>query len=263
MKLHRITLVLAALCATASAQGPAPAPAPNTSPADQALEEGRRLYDLREFAKAIERFKEAYRLRNDAASLFNIAQSYRLLNDCPQAHTYYKTFQRNFPNERADVVAKFIAELEPCSKPSEPTEPTEPMNKPGDPLERPAEPLTPPPVVTVPQVDEPASPGRTLRISGIAVGGVGVAALATGIVFGLRARSQSREVDNAEEWDASLDASAKRADRNAKVLLPVGGAMIIGGAVLYYLGYREQQSSQVAIIPSADGATVAWSFRFE
>jgi tetratricopeptide (TPR) repeat protein len=263
--MNRVVIVLGALCATASAQPgaptPAPAPAPPAvDPAEQALQEGRRLYDLREFAKAIERFKEAYRLRNDAASLFNIAQSYRLMNDCPQAYTYYKTFQRNFPSERPDVVAKFIAELEPC-KDAKPSEPTQPINKPSDPVKpvEPVKPKDPPPIV----VDEPTAPGRTLRISGLAVGGVGVAALATGVVFGLRARSQSRELNNSDVWDPSLDASAKRSDRNAKILLGVGGAAIVGGAVLYYLGYRAESSSQVAIIPSTDGAAVAWSFRFE
>ncbi|MFN0251667.1 MAG: hypothetical protein ACKV2T_32625 [Kofleriaceae bacterium] len=269
--MNRVVILLGALCATASAQpgatptptpAPAPAPAPASDPADQALQEGRRLYDLREFARAIEKFKEVYRLRNDAASLFNIAQSYRLLNDCPQAYTYYKTFQRNFPTERADVVAKFIAELEPC-KDAKPSEPTQPMTNPDVPVEPvevvpPKDPVKPPVVV-----DEPSAPGRALRISGLAVGGVGVAALATGVVFGLRARSQSRELNNSDVWDPLLDASARRADRNAKILLGVGGAAVVGGAVLYYLGYRAEASSQVAIIPSADGAAVAWSFRFE
>ncbi len=253
----RAGILLAALCATASAQ---PAPAPD--PADVALQEGRRLYDLREFAAAISKFKEAYMLRKDAASLFNIAQSYRLLNDCPNAYTYYKTFQRNFPTERADVVAKFLAELEPCkdAKPSQPAKPVEPPK----PVE-PANPIEPPkPMPVGPPVDaEPAAPGRTLRISGIAVGGVGVAAIATGVFFGLRARSQSKDLNAADEWDPSLESSAKRADRNAKILLGVGGAALIGGGVLFYLGVRAEQSSQVAIIPSTDGATVAWSFRFE
>ena len=252
--MHRLAIVLVALCITARGAAAQPAPAPD--PADAALQEGRRLYDLREFAAAITKFKEAYTLRSDAASLFNIAQSYRLLNDCPNAYTYYKTFQRNFPTERADVVAKFLAELEPCkdAKPAQPPKPVEPPK----PIEPPKQTPVDGPVGT-----EPAAPGRTLRISGLAVGGVGVASIATGVFFGLRARSQSRDLNNADEWDPSLESSAKRADRNAKILLGVGGAALIGGGVLFYLGMRAEQSSQVAIIPSTDGATLAWSFRFE
>ncbi len=255
----RIAIVLVALCATASAQ-PAPSPPPSSA-ADEAYAEGRRLYDLREFADAIVKFKEAYRLRNDAASLFNIAQSYRLMNDCPNAYSYYKTFQRNYPAERADAVAKFIAELEPCkdAKPVEP--PTTPVEPPTTPVEPPVKPIDPPKPVEPP---ETASPGRTMRITGIAVGGLGVAALGTGVFFGLRARSQSKDLNNSDEWDPTLDASARRADRNAKILHGVGGAAVIGGAVLFYLGYRAgAESSQVAVSPSADGATLAWSFRFE
>lgn len=254
--IRRAAIVLGVMCATASAQ---PAPTPPPEPADTALQEGRRLYDLREFPAAIERFKEAYRLRPDAASLFNIAQSYRLLGDCPNAYDFYKTFQRNFPNERPETVAKFIAELEACKdvKTAQPA----PMDQP------PVIPVGPPkptPIVAPPVKDEPASPGRGLRISGIALGGLGVAAVGTGVFFGLRARSQSKDLNASPEWDPSLEASAHRADRNAKILLGVGGAAVIGGAVLFYLGYRAgTESSQVAVIPSHDGATFAWSFRFQ
>jgi fibrillarin-like rRNA methylase len=84
------------------------------------------------------------------------------------------------------------------------------------------------------------------------------------VFFGLRARSQSKDLNNSDEWDPSLDASAHRADRNAKILLGVGGAAIIGGAVMFYLGHRAgNDSSHVALIPSADGATLAWSLRFQ
>lgn len=253
----RSLVLVGALCATATAQ-PAPSPTPPDA-ADAALAEGRRLYDLREFAAAIEKFKEAYRLRNDAASLFNIAQSYRLMGDCPNAYDFYKTFQRNFPSERPEVVAKFIEELEPCKEPKR-TLPTETMtNEPT-----PAEPQRVAPGVETPMRDEPAAPGRTLRIAGIAVGGAGVAALGTGVFFGLRARSQSKDLNASDEWNPSLDASAQRADRNAKILLAAGGAAVIGGAVLFYLGVRAgAESSQVALIPSDEGATLAWSFRFQ
>lgn len=271
---RRIAFLLGVLCATASAQ---PAPAPAQDPADVALAEGRRLYDLREFRAAIGRFKEAYRIRPDAASLFNIAQSYRLLGDCANAYYFYTTFQRNFPKERPEIVANFIQELEPCKNSNGPTGPMEggptgpgptvkadkPPDKPVDkPVDKPT-PIAPKPVEPV-VPDEPAPPGRTMRIAGIAVGGVGIAALGTGVFFGLRARSQSKDLNSSDEWNPSLDASAHRADRNAKILLGVGGAAVIGGAVLFYLGYRAgAESSQVALVPSADGATLAWSIRFQ
>ena len=128
--LRSLLVSVTALSAIAAAQPAAPPPAPAPDPAEVAYQEGRRLYDLREFTAAIARFKEAYRLRNDAASLFNIAQSYRLLGDCPSAYDMYKTFQRNFPAERPDAVAKFIADLEPCKDPT-PAQPPTPTPAPA------------------------------------------------------------------------------------------------------------------------------------
>lgn len=115
MRVTFATAVLAfALTGAAHAQTPNPA-------ADAALTEGRRLYDLQEWDKAIAKFKEAYALREDAAALFNIAQSYRLKGDCGQAVGFYKTFKRKFPKEKN--VDKFIAEMEACAK-AAPTNPT-------------------------------------------------------------------------------------------------------------------------------------------
>ncbi|MGE0868358.1 MAG: tol-pal system YbgF family protein [Kofleriaceae bacterium] len=258
---------------------PLPAQPPATDAAEAAYREGRRLYDLREFAQAIEKFKEAYRLRGDAAALFNIAQSYRLLGDCPNAHAYYTTFARNYPKERPEIVQQFIAELSPCAKPSAaaPSAPAAPKPAPPSPSRQPA---TPPTVATAAPASsqpapspravalsssarEPGSPGRTLRISGIAVTGLGAVAVGAGIYFGFAARSKSKDLNSSSVWDPALQRDAKAADRNAKITFAVGGAALIGGAVLYYLGHRARhERSSIALIPTIDGASVVWSAGF-
>ena len=45
--------------------------AASADPAEDAYQEGLRLYDLREWEAAIAKFKETYKLRSDPASLFN------------------------------------------------------------------------------------------------------------------------------------------------------------------------------------------------
>jgi len=79
-----VMIVCLAVLAPRLAAQPAPAPAPDPA-GEAAYQEGRRLYDLREWDRAITKFKEAYELRHDAASLFNIAQAYRLKGDCVEA----------------------------------------------------------------------------------------------------------------------------------------------------------------------------------
>ena len=83
--------------------------------ADEAYAEGRRLYDLRDWDRAIKKFKEAYELRPDAPSLFNIAQAYRLKGDCQDALAFYRTYRRNYPEAKnIAAVDKFIDDLDPC-----------------------------------------------------------------------------------------------------------------------------------------------------
>ncbi|MGE0548870.1 MAG: hypothetical protein AB7O24_31035 [Kofleriaceae bacterium] len=192
-----------------------------------------------------------------------------------ELRTYYTTFARNYPKERTEVVQKFIAELAPCAKqaPVKPVNPT-PV-KPSNPAPAKPQPTTPPPVATsqtapasthspghtdtASSSSAPSSPGRGLRLSGIAVAGLGVAAVGAGVYFGLSARSKSKDLNSSPTWEPALERNAKAADRNAKITLAVGGAAIIGGAVLYYLGHRaSQEHAPVAVVPAGDGGSIVW-----
>ncbi len=225
--------------------------------AQAAYEEGRRHYDLREWDQAISKFKEAYRLRSDAPSLFNIAQSYRLKGDCREAVSFSKTYLRNFPAEKgADKAQKFIAELGDCS--AQPT-PDPVVTPTPDPQVTP----TPTPVPTpIPTASQPASSGRGLRLAGIATGSIGLAAVATGVYFGLSARGKQGDLEDGGVWDPALYDDGKSADRNAKIFLGVGAAAVVGGAVLYYLGAKAGSETQVAIVPGDGGGSMVWSCDF-
>jgi hypothetical protein len=53
------------------------------------------------------------------------------------------------------------------------------------------------------------------------------------------------------------------AQRNARWFAGLGGAMLIGGGVLYFLGSRKaSESGTVSLVPSHDGATVVWGSQF-
>lgn len=267
-------------------------PAPD--PAGAAYIEARRLYDIKEWDQAIVKFKESYRLKPEARSLFNIAQAYRLKGDCVEAVSYYRTFKRNYPAEQAEKVDKFIVELEPCAKQqaaSRPAVPPVPVTEPPkpDPVTpvttpkpeavttkpdvtqpevKPREPVPPlviTPAITQPPPTEPeptvesSSPGRGKRVAGLVIGGVGIAAVATGVYFGLSARSKASDVEGSASWDPDLDRRGKTAERNAIILWSAGGAAILGGGVLYFLGRRSAEPSRLSIIPRASGATVVWA----
>ncbi|MDB4961117.1 MAG: Tetratricopeptide 2 repeat protein [Myxococcales bacterium] len=277
----RGSMMFAVLLAAGSAH--AQQPAPNAA-ADAALSEGRRLYDLQEWDQAIGKFKEAYRLRADAPALFNIAQSYRLKGDCTNAASFYKTFKRNFPKERnIDKVDKFIAEMVTCAATgpvktepvkTEPvkTEPvkTEPVKT--EPVK--TEPVKIEPVKTAPDpipgpvigTDEPGKRGGGLKIAGIAVGGVGLIAVGAGVVFGLRASSAAGDAEKlppGSVWEPGIEDRGEKASKNAKLFFAIGGAAVITGGVLYFLGAKKSsESSSVALIPTHDGASLTWASEF-
>ena len=293
MTLRFAFVMLAALLIAGEVTGYA---GPADGPADAAYLEGRRLYDLQEWDGAIAKFKEAYTLRQDEKSLFNIAQVYRLKGDCVQAQSFYKTFRRNFSSSPlAPKADKFIADLDACvtaarGQPVKPdavkTEPvkTEPVKTDPvktDPVK--TEPVKTEPVKTEPVKTEPVKmeavtpttatapeetdnasrPGHAMRLAGLVTMVVGVAALAGGSYFGLKAGSTATDVEKGQgPWDPTLQNRGESESRTATGLFAIGALVAIGGGVLFYLGGRHAESSPVAVLPRGDGATVVWTCGF-
>jgi hypothetical protein len=105
----------------------------------------------------------------------------------------------------------------------------------------------------------PTKPDR--RWLGYAVGGVGVASIGVGVVFGLRARSLGNEVSDACahscDWNlvADKDASGHTAQTIQFVMYGVGAVALVAGAVLYVRG----RPSKLLVTPQEGGGMVTWS----
>lgn len=276
-RIAQALIVLAALGSAAEAQPSTDAAAQ----AEQAYQRGRSHYDLREWDRAIAEFKEAYRLRSDAASLFNIAQSYRLKGDCVQAASFYKTYRRNFPGEKnIPRVEEFIVEMDACASKQEATTST-PVGTPPEATTEPTSEGTPTspatsatpdaagrgPMPPVAAAESAPAAGRALTVAGIAVGATGGACVVAGVLFALRARSIEDEITQQVRWDPGLHDRGQNADLAAKVLFAVGGAAVVTGATLLWLGHRKTDAAssslaQLRVVPHAHGASVGWSTTF-
>jgi hypothetical protein len=126
---------------------------------------------------------------------------------------------------------------------------------------------------TEPERDDlTAKPGRTLRWSGIATAGAGVLFVGLAVKYGVDARSASNALSNKEsQWtdeDAALIEKGETADKRLKLFSVLGGAALVGGGVLYYLGHRKDaragaEASAWAPVVSPDGVGIAWTGRFE
>ncbi len=101
-----------------------------------------------------------------------------------------------------------------------------------------------------------------MRIAGIATMGVGLVGLGAGTFFALSARAKSNEVaaacNDADgcDWSmfARLDEAGHTAATRGKLAFAIGGAAVIGGAVLFVLGGKKsQEAPSVAFAPTADG----------
>jgi hypothetical protein len=82
---------------------------------------------------------------------------------------------------------------------------------------------------------------RTLRISGIAIGVVGVAALATGLALELIAKSDNDKLSHPTKgaiFDHDLNSAVKTDQAAGIALLAVGGAAVATSVTLIVLGYR-------------------------
>jgi hypothetical protein len=139
-----------------------------------------------------------------------------------------------------------------------------------------AAPVVPPPVVTFdaprpPELSVPApsyQAGRQKKLTGLIIASAGGAAIVGGVAFGLSARAAQNDVGAVTAgqgmpvtWNSSQsdrEAAGKRAARVASVLLGVGAAAVVGGGVLYYLGYREAAPARITAMPMPGGLLVAW-----
>jgi hypothetical protein len=117
-----------------------------------------------------------------------------------------------------------------------------------------------PPVVATPvrRTDR----GRWLRWSGIASGGAGLVLLGAGLYYGVEARSISAELSLVDRWTADrLDRfdDGERAEARAIGFSIAGGALLIGGGVLYWLGHQSSSEIELGAAVGAGGQVTAFA----
>jgi len=219
-------------------------------------ETGTRLYDIREYDKALLEYKSAYLAQPDPAFLFNIGQCYRKLGQNAEALNFFQQYLKkappNDPNRR-QVEARLrdienearlkagAAETAPAPLTPVPNlPPPAPAPAPASP---PATPALPPAAAAVEEAApvsaaaQPSHSGRGLRIAGIACGAAGLASIATAIYYYTQATSLSDRVSNSQTPKASDDQAGRDAETMQWVFYGVGAGALATGALLYWLGW--------------------------
>jgi hypothetical protein len=110
-----------------------------------------------------------------------------------------------------------------------------------------------------------ATPSRftPLRKASIAMGAVGVVAIAVGVVRGLHANDLESQADAicptascADPAAVALNADARDAALQTNVLFGVGGAFVAGAAVLWFVGAPKTATDHVSLAPIVGGHDV-------
>lgn len=286
----RCLLLLGLLVAVSSAPTTASADAPPRPATDDArkraashYQQGITHYNLGEFSQAVAQFKAAYELSQEPDLLFNIGQAYRLQEDYKQALFFYDAYLRLRPNagNRGDVEARIaeakkLLEAQKSLQAAPPHGAIEPTTTPAK-APPPASPPPQPAVETAPSLAHVREPARAdaeersrITVAGWITGAVGVASVATGAYFAMRARSGWDELTQLSEargmWNehyADVERDSRRSEHLAVGMLAVGSAAIVTGGVLWYLGSRRDATrASVAILPSTTRmqASVTWRF---
>ena len=105
----------------------------------------------------------------------------------------------------------------------------------------------------------PASGGSGLRVAGIVTLSVGAAALVVGLVTNLKYNSMVGDMQ--KSYDPSVDDSAQTYHTLSMVGYGAGAACVVGGAILYYLGWRAGQVSLAPVtVAGGGGAALMGAF---
>ena len=224
-----------------------------------------RLYDIREYDKALLEYKSAYLAQPDPAFLFNIGQCHRKLGQNQQALNFFQEYLKKAspddPN-RSQVEARIrdieaeaklqaeAAQAAAAATPAPAPEVVPPAPTPATAAVA-ATPTAPAASVeqAVPVNTTPEGSGRGLRIAGIACGAAGLASVGIGIYYYTRARSLSDRVTNSQNPKASDDQAGRDAQTMQWVFYGIGAGALATGTVLYWLGWPPKESGRTVATP--------------
>ncbi len=238
---------------------------------DAYVDAGTAKYEQGDYLGAVTEFKAAYALDPDPNFLYNIGRTYEEAGQLEMAVDYYRRFAkqpgislelRKQAADRIKVLDEILAETTP--------EAAEPPAEPGAP-ETSSAPTQP--VIMLGPADQPADqpaarPGRSLRISGYVLLGLGLSAVGTGAILGGLAREDSSDLLTTDEPQARttlIDRGTRKAVA-ADAALITGGVVAVTGVVLVLVGVTQgrRATQRTALAPSVGrrhaGATLRVRF---
>lgn len=232
----RMTSIVACFAATL----PAIAQADARTDAQGEYAKATAAFQARDYPRALAGFETAFKLDSSPVLLFNIARCHEEMGDVDQARDNFRAYLKRVPDaaDRADVERR-IRVMQAVASRSTPPPPAAPRSAP-------------------PRAAPPPPPDPPYLAWGLMAGGV--VATGVGLYLGLDA-ADAETLYAAELRDPSrkrqLGDDAESAALGANIAFGIGGALLVGGAVLWLL---DAADAPVQVGVSPDGVGVSGQF---
>jgi hypothetical protein len=249
-----------------------------------------------DYATGVSLLTDLYLDTNDPNYLFNKGRCYEQCNRCEEAIISFREYLRKMKDagktsdgrteqhiaDCEELLSKARAQPAPsvgyAAAPQPPAYPVPPSAQPAtgpayvaQPSPAPVFPGQPYPVEAAGSAQAalaagpPApTPGRGLRIAGAVTFGVGVAAVGAGVGFALAANKLADDLERSpSSYERSKESTRSTYATLSMVGYAAGGVCVAGGAVLYFLGWRQGSSSatvQPMVSARSAGALVQVAF---
>lgn len=248
-------LLLGTMTAIASVRVHAqPAPTVDkTKVARQYVDAGLAAKDAGDYDTAIDLYAKAYELVPNPLLIFNMAEANRFAGRIDQALQQYTDYLARDPKGiRAQAARDEILRIEAAKEEARKAEAAraaqtrQAREPPAIPAAGPTS-TGGPPRGTAGPIEEPQPLGRTLRLSGIAIGSAGVVTLGIGIGFGLHAQSLSDQASRS--FDPAKVHAGEQANTIAITGMITGPLLIAGGAALWWWGHTQGNREPIVLAP--------------
>jgi tetratricopeptide (TPR) repeat protein len=270
-----LSLALAGTGPSASLASPPVADPPRMKAAKEYVKAGLAAQAAGNYGAAVRNFAKAYEQVPHKILLFNIAQAHRLAGQLDEAIEFYTRYLAAEPKgARSSLAQELLGELTIQKAERDRTlaeARRAELARHLDELRREAARWVEPAIereaarqvaAEVFQRREHAHErtSRTIRRWGLAIGSAGVVSATASLAFGRRATQISDEVSRpGATYDPTREREGKTAERYAISFGVAGAALIAGGAITYWSGYRKRGKERIAWAPllTTDGGGIA------
>jgi hypothetical protein len=214
-----------------------------------------------DYQKGVDILVELFIETKDPLMIFNQGRCFEQSSRYDEAISRFDEYLRVTKNSDAKDRGDAKEHIADCQAKLDRTRALAPSPTPAPEMPQPQ--ATPEPSASILEIPhaEPVAEGRGLRMAGIVVASVGVAALGTAVFLNLKANGMAKDLETPTGYERAKVTDRKHYETLAWIGYGVGAACLVGGAVLYGLGLHSSGPSQVALTPALAPGHAGLSFQ--